>query len=94
MRGIYFFTFCRKAEIITFNGKKKKNLGAGESGKSTVLKQMRLIHAAGFSSSEKEAYRIVVFDNIVSSMQSMLEAMEILRIEMKNPQNLVSYSTC
>lgn len=70
--------------------KKKKNLGAGESGKSTVLKQMRLIHAAGFSSSEKEAYRIVVFDNIVSSMQSMLEAMEILRIEMKNPQNLVS----
>jgi guanine nucleotide-binding protein subunit alpha, other len=54
---------------------------------------MRLIHAAGFSSSEKEAYRIVVFENIVSSMQSMLEAMEILRIEMKNPQNLVSDST-
>ncbi|KAI8578352.1 hypothetical protein K450DRAFT_247503 [Umbelopsis ramanniana AG] len=63
-------------------------LGAGESGKSTVLKQMRLIHAAGFSSSEKEAYRIVVFENIVSSMQSMLEAMEILRIEMNNPQNM------
>ncbi|CAM0142236.1 unnamed protein product [Umbelopsis sp. WA50703] len=65
-------------------------LGAGESGKSTVLKQMRLIHAAGFSASEKEAYRIVIFDNIVSSMQTMLEAMDILKIEMENQNNMVS----
>jgi guanine nucleotide-binding protein subunit alpha len=64
--------------------------GAGESGKSTVLKQMRLIHAAGFSASEKEAYRIVIFDNIVSSMQTMLEAMDILKIEMENQNNMVS----
>ncbi|KAM3587246.1 hypothetical protein VKS41_002282 [Umbelopsis sp. WA50703] len=63
-------------------------LGAGESGKSTVLKQMRLIHAAGFSASEKEAYRIVIFDNIVSSMQTMLEAMDILKIEMENQNNM------
>jgi hypothetical protein len=63
-------------------------LGAGESGKSTVLKQMRLIHAAGFSASEKEAYRIVVFENVVSSMQAMLEAMDILRIEMDVQKNL------
>ncbi|KAJ2955844.1 hypothetical protein NQZ79_g8226 [Umbelopsis isabellina] len=65
-------------------------LGAGESGKSTVLKQMRLIHAAGFSASEREAYRIVIFDNILSSMQAMLEAMDILKIEMENNNNLVS----
>lgn len=64
--------------------------GAGESGKSTVLKQMRLIHAAGFSASEREAYRIVIFDNIVSSMQAMLEAMDILKIDMENNNNLVS----
>ena len=64
-------------------------LGAGESGKSTVLKQMRLIHAAGFSASEKEAYRIVVFENVVSSMQAMLEAMDILRIEMDVQKNLI-----
>ncbi|PKY50724.1 hypothetical protein RhiirA4_546126 [Rhizophagus irregularis] len=32
--------------------------GAGESGKSTILKQMKLIHAAGFSSVEKETYTV------------------------------------
>ncbi|CAO3684233.1 unnamed protein product [Umbelopsis vinacea] len=63
-------------------------LGAGESGKSTVLKQMRLIHAAGFSASEKEAYRTVVFENVLTSMQAMLEAMDILRIEMHVQKNL------
>jgi len=36
-------------------------LGAGESGKSTILKQMKLIHAAGFSKSD----RFVVFFSAV-----------------------------
>jgi guanine nucleotide-binding protein subunit alpha len=71
----------------------KNYLGAGESGKSTVLKQMRLIHAAGFSASEKEAYRTVVFENVLTSMQAMLEAMDILRVEMHVQKNLVSASS-
>lgn len=54
---------------------------------------MRLIHAAGFSASEKEAYRTVVFENVLTSMQAMLEAMDILRIEMNVQKNLVSASS-
>jgi guanine nucleotide-binding protein subunit alpha len=54
---------------------------------------MRLIHAAGFSASEKEAYRTVVFENVLTSMQAMLEAMDILRIEMHVQKNLVSASS-
>lgn len=34
-------------------------LGAGASGKSTVLKQMRYIHAKPFSPEEVEDYRCV-----------------------------------
>ncbi|CAG8549819.1 2371_t:CDS:2 [Acaulospora morrowiae] len=54
--------------------------GAGESGKSTVIKQMRLIHAAGFTSAERETYRSIVFMNIMHSMRLVLEAMEYFKI--------------
>ncbi|KAG5457051.1 MAG: G-protein alpha subunit IN n subclass, partial [Olpidium bornovanus] len=53
-------------------------LGAGESGKSTVLKQMKLIHDNGFSDDERVAAREVIFSNIVQSMRAILEAMKSL----------------
>ncbi|KAI8889428.1 guanine nucleotide binding protein, alpha subunit [Backusella circina FSU 941] len=49
-------------------------LGAGESGKSTVLKQMRLIHASGFKPSEREGFRVIVFLNVFQTMQTLIEA--------------------
>ncbi|KAK4521821.1 uncharacterized protein ATC70_004358 [Mucor velutinosus] len=60
-------------------------LGAGESGKSTVLKQMRLIHASGFKASEREGFRIVVFFNIFNTIQTLLEALEVLDLELTDP---------
>lgn len=61
------------------------DIGAGESGKSTVLKQMRLIHASGFKESEREGFRIVVFLNIFTTMQTLLEAVDILNLKLTNP---------
>ncbi|ORY76358.1 guanine nucleotide binding protein alpha subunit [Protomyces lactucae-debilis] len=58
-------------------------LGAGESGKTTVLKQMRLIHASGFSVQERQHWRTVVFQNLLVSMRTMLEAMELLEVELR-----------
>ncbi|RUS29271.1 hypothetical protein BC938DRAFT_480855 [Jimgerdemannia flammicorona] len=66
--------------------------GAGESGKSTILKQMRLIHAAGFSAAERESFRIVVFSNVMQSMQTILEAMEYLRIPLLENINMSGYT--
>ncbi|KAI9286721.1 guanine nucleotide binding protein, alpha subunit [Umbelopsis sp. AD052] len=58
-------------------------LGAGESGKSTILKQMRLIHAHDFTDDERETFRGVVFDNVMMSMRNILEAMDVLGIPLQ-----------
>ncbi|GAA5816427.1 hypothetical protein MFLAVUS_009956 [Mucor flavus] len=59
-------------------------LGNGESGKSTVIKQMRLIHASGFDSSERESFRVIVFANITVAMQILLEIIEQLNIPLQH----------
>jgi len=41
------------------------NEGAGESGKSTILKQMKLIHDGGYSKEEREAFKEIIFSNTV-----------------------------
>lgn len=41
-------------------------LGAGESGKSTILKQMRIIHDVGYTTEERKVFRAVVYGNIIS----------------------------
>lgn len=64
-------------------------IGAGESGKSTVLKQMKLIYSQGFSKNEKLEWKPVVFNNIVQSFKVIFEAMEELHIPFENPDNEV-----
>lgn len=40
-------------------------LGAGESGKSTFLKQMQIIHGKGFKLEDKLFYRTQIYENIL-----------------------------
>ncbi|KAI8885506.1 guanine nucleotide-binding protein alpha-1 subunit [Backusella circina FSU 941] len=61
-------------------------LGAGESGKSTIIKQMKLIHEGTYLKEEKEAYKEIVFSNIIQSMQVILEAMDTFGVSL-NPEN-------
>lgn len=56
-------------------------LGTGESGKSTILKQMQIIHGTGYSDDERLSYRDIVFSNIIQSMKVLLDAVEVLGIE-------------
>ncbi|KAI8973844.1 guanine nucleotide binding protein, alpha subunit [Pilobolus umbonatus] len=67
-------------------------LGAGESGKSTVLKQMRLIHASGFKATEREGFRMVVFSNLFNTMQTLLEALSVLNLSITDPVSM-EYAT-
>uniref|UniRef100_A0A914MEY3 Guanine nucleotide-binding protein G(I) subunit alpha n=2 Tax=Meloidogyne incognita TaxID=6306 RepID=A0A914MEY3_MELIC len=60
-------------------------LGAGESGKSTIVKQMKIIHETGYSDDERIAYRPVVYSNTIQSLVAIVKAMGRLGIEFANP---------
>ncbi|XP_052558605.1 guanine nucleotide-binding protein subunit alpha-11 isoform X2 [Tympanuchus pallidicinctus] len=62
-------------------------LGTGESGKSTFIKQMRIIHGSGYSEEDKKGFTKLVYQNIFTAMQSMIRAMETLKILYKYEQN-------
>ncbi|KAH9836650.1 heterotrimeric G protein alpha subunit 4 [Rhodofomes roseus] len=55
-------------------------LGSGDSGKSTILKQMRLIHRVPFSPQEVESYRQLVFNNLTHGMKYVVDAMEDMEL--------------
>lgn len=54
--------------------------GTGESGKSTFIKQMRIIHGSGYSDEDKRGFIKLVYQNIFMAMQSMIRAMDLLKI--------------
>ncbi|XP_056461191.1 guanine nucleotide-binding protein G(i) subunit alpha-2 [Gadus chalcogrammus] len=55
-------------------------LGAGESGKSTIVKQMKIIHEDGYSEDECKQYRAVVYSNTIQSIMAIIKAMGNLKI--------------
>lgn len=65
--------------------------GTGESGKSTFIKQMRIIHGSGYSDEDKKTFIKLVFQNIFMAMQSMIRAMEILKIQYVGGNNEVPH---
>ncbi|XP_039217131.1 guanine nucleotide-binding protein subunit alpha-14-like isoform X1 [Crotalus tigris] len=62
-------------------------LGTGESGKSTFIKQMKIIHGSGFSEEERKNYTKLVYQNIYSAMQAMVSAMDALQIPYSSEQS-------
>ncbi|XP_076014575.1 guanine nucleotide-binding protein G(q) subunit alpha-like [Genypterus blacodes] len=62
-------------------------LGTGESGKSTFIKQMRIIHGRGFSEEEKRTFTRLVYQNIFTAVQAMIQAMNTLQIPYKYEHN-------
>lgn len=62
-------------------------LGTGESGKSTFIKQMRIIHGSGYSEEDKRGYVRLVYQNIFMAMQAMIRATETLRVAFSDPSN-------
>lgn len=55
-------------------------LGAGESGKSTFLKQMRIIHGLKFEPEVLKEYQGVIYGNIVKGMKVLIDARDKLQI--------------
>ena len=63
-------------------------LGAGESGKSTFIKQMRIIHGMGYSDEDKKSFVPIVHQNVFTAMLSIIRAMDSLNIPYADSSNL------
>ena len=55
-------------------------LGSGESGKSTFLKQMRIINGADFVEDELKQFKLVIYSNILKGMKVLIDARDKLQI--------------
>ncbi|KAF8989496.1 heterotrimeric G-protein alpha subunit, GPA3-like protein [Cyathus striatus] len=62
-------------------------LGSGESGKSTIVKQMKILHKGGFSPEERLHYRPIVYRNLIDSAQEVIAEIKKLGYEYKSSQN-------
>lgn len=51
-------------------------LGAGESGKSTLFKQMIKLYGTGFGEAERRAFEPIIYNNIITSMHTLLVAQD------------------
>jgi energy-coupling factor transporter ATP-binding protein EcfA2 len=70
-------------EILSFirlekekNAKKLLFLGAGGSGKSTILKQMKVIYGDQYSDVERKQYISIIFSNILTAIQTLILQVE------------------
>lgn len=55
--------------------------GSGESGKSTIVKQMKIIHLKGYSQAELYTYRPTVYKNLIECAKAVINAMRQFEIE-------------
>ncbi|KAI8618420.1 guanine nucleotide binding protein, alpha subunit [Chytriomyces sp. MP71] len=70
----------KKEEEANLDTAKLLLLGTGETGKSTILKQMRLINGVTFTEDEYIGFRSAIFMNIITCAKSLIHAMDTLKI--------------
>ncbi|KAG9245750.1 G protein alpha subunit [Calycina marina] len=63
-------------------------LGSGESGKSTIVKQMKIIHQNGYTVDELALYRLTVYKNLVDCSKALISAMRQMDITPTDPANV------
>lgn len=61
-------------------------LGSGESGKSTIVKQMKILHKNGFSESEAYEYKPFVYKNVLDCVKNVINAIIDLQPELIAPE--------
>ncbi|KAK2523798.1 hypothetical protein Q9966_011948 [Columba livia] len=76
--------FAGQLYLPCFNTMQK---GTGESGKSTFIKQMRIIHGSGYSEEDRKGFTKLVYQNIFTAMQAMIRAMDTLKIQYTSKEN-------
>ena len=68
-------------------------LGSGESGKSTIVKQMKIIHQNGYTPDELITFRTTIYRNLLESAHHLLLAMRKIGVDCVSPWNRVRTSS-
>lgn len=55
-------------------------LGKAGSGKSTLMKQMRITHGGGYSEEEKLVFIKIVYQHVLAAICTLIDAMATLKI--------------
>ncbi|MDP2435173.1 MAG: guanine nucleotide-binding protein subunit alpha [archaeon] len=83
----------RQIETQIMNDKKTERstyklllLGSGESGKTTVAKQMRILYLNGFTPAEVERFKFIIHSNILMAMRNLLRGAMSLGVDVL-PEN-------
>ena len=58
-------------------------LGMEDSGKSTLIKQMRLIHGDGYTLCEQKSFIKYIYQNVLTSIQKLIKAMKQVTFPVK-----------
>jgi len=64
-------------------------LGAGESGKSTMARQLKILHSGGFTQEERASYKIAIHQNIWDAIATLYLASQNLAINIKKKDNRI-----
>lgn len=51
-----------------------RGAGASGSGKSTIAKQMKLLYMDGYTAEERQSFKNIIHDNIMTGMRTLLSA--------------------
>ncbi|KAF7731470.1 Guanine nucleotide-binding protein alpha-2 subunit [Apophysomyces ossiformis] len=61
--------------------------GSGESGKTTIVKQMKIIHQNGYTNEELYTWRATVYKNLLESAQALVAAINKFEYQFDDKQN-------
>lgn len=67
--------------MLTRGDNHPRPTGSGESGKSTIVKQMKIIHLKGYSQEELASYRPTIYKNLLECAKALCGAMREFGIE-------------
>ena len=62
-------------------------LGASESGKSTLLKQMRIFHGEDYTIEERLEFRPIIYHNILKGMKTLVDSQRKLGVGLGESSN-------
>ncbi|KAF8874493.1 guanine nucleotide binding protein, alpha subunit [Infundibulicybe gibba] len=78
----------RIEELIEEDSKKRRRehkfsswVGSSQSGKSTIVKQMKILYGRGFSDAELASFRPIIYSNVLHSAQSVVSYMRKTDLE-------------